>query len=245
MRIKDITFPRGVREYQLIGYGLVVGLQGTGDTLRNAPFTEQSVSSMLDRLGVNVRNSALRTRNLAAVMVTASLPPFVGWGSTIDVTVSAMGDATSLMGGTLILTSLTGVDGNVYAIAQGPIAVSGFAVGGPERNARRMASRRSAAFPMARPSSARRRGRPAENGALVLELRNPDFETAVRIADAINRYHAGTLPPAARARTRQSQRRADAPRAAARRGCSPRSANCASSRARPRASSSTSAPALW
>lgn len=130
VRLKDITFPRGAREYQLLGYGLVVGLQGTGDTLRNAPFTEQSVSSMLDRLGVNVRNSALRTRNLAAVMVTAALPPFVGWGSTIDVTVSAMGDATSLMGGTLLLTSLTGIDGNVYAIAQGPIAVSGFAVGG-------------------------------------------------------------------------------------------------------------------
>jgi flagellar P-ring protein precursor FlgI len=187
VRIKDITFPRGVREYQLLGYGLVVGLAGTGDTLRNAPFTEQSVSSMLDRLGVNVRNSALRTRNLAAVMVTAALPPFVGWGSTIDITVSAMGDATSLMGGTLLLTSLTGIDGNVYAIAQGPIAVSGFAVGGQNETLThgvatvgRVPNGATIEREAPRPSG--------ENGALVLELRNPDFETAVRITDAINRY---------------------------------------------------------
>jgi flagellar P-ring protein FlgI len=187
VRIKDITFPRGVREYQLLGYGLVVGLAGTGDTLRNAPFTEQSVSSMLDRLGVNVRNSALRTRNLAAVMVTTALPPFVGWGSTIDVTVSAMGDATSLMGGTLLLTSLTGIDGNVYAIAQGPIAVSGFSVGGQNETLThgvatvgRVPNGASVEREAPRPSG--------ENGSLVLELRNPDFETAVRIADAINRF---------------------------------------------------------
>lgn len=190
VRIKDITFPRGVRDYQLLGYGLVVGLQGTGDTLRNAPFTEQSVSSMLDRLGVNVRNSALRTRNLAAVMVTAALPPFVGFGSTIDVTVSAMGDATSLMGGTLLLTSLTGIDGNVYAIAQGPIAVSGFAVGGQNETLThgvatvgRVPNGATIERDAPRPSG--------DNGALVLELRNPDFETAVRIADAINRYTQG------------------------------------------------------
>lgn len=190
VRIKDITFPRGVRDYQLIGYGLVVGLQGTGDTLRNAPFTEQSVSSMLDRLGVNVRNSSLRTRNLAAVMVTAALPPFGGWGSAIDVTVSAMGDATSLMGGTLLLTSLTGVDGNVYALAQGPIAVSGFSVGGQNETLThgvatvgRVPNGATIEREAPRPSG--------ENGALVLELRNPDFETAVRIADAINRYSEG------------------------------------------------------
>ncbi|BBU61655.1 flagellar P-ring protein 2 [Methylosinus sp. C49] len=187
VRLKDITFPRGAREYQLLGYGLVVGLQGTGDTLRNAPFTEQSVSSMLDRLGVNVRNSALRTRNLAAVMVTAALPPFVGWGSTIDVTVSAMGDATSLMGGTLLLTSLTGIDGNVYAIAQGPIAVSGFAVGGQNETLThgvatvgRVPNGATIEREAPRPSS--------EDGALMLELRNPDFATAVRIVDAINHY---------------------------------------------------------
>lgn len=187
VRIKDITFARGVRDYQLMGYGVVVGLQGTGDTLRNTPFTEQSLSSMLDRLGVNVRNTMMRTRNLAAVMVTASLPPFVGWGSTIDVTVSAMGDSTSLMGGTLILTSLSGIDGNVYAIAQGPIAVSGFAVAGQNETLTH-----GVATVGRVPNGAtieREPPRPAaDNGALILELRNPDFETAVRIADAINRY---------------------------------------------------------
>jgi flagellar P-ring protein precursor FlgI len=187
VRIKDITFVRGVRDYQLLGYGIVVGLQGTGDTLRNSPFTEQSLSSMLDRLGVNVRTNAMRTRDLAAVMVTAALPPFVGWGSTIDVTVSAMGDATSLMGGTLILTSLTGVDGNVYAIAQGPIAVSGFAVAGQNETLThgvptvgRVPNGATIEREPPRPSS--------EGGSLVLELRNPDFETAVRITDAINKY---------------------------------------------------------
>lgn len=187
VRIKDITFARGVRDYQLVGYGLVVGLQSTGDTLRNSPFTEQSVSSMLDRLGINVRNNAMRTRNLAAVMVTASLPPFAGWGSPLDVTVSAMGDATSLMGGTLILTSLTGVDGNVYAMAQGPIAVSGFSVTGQNETLTH-----NVATVGRIPNGAtieREPPRPAaENGTLVLELRNPDFETAVRIADVINRY---------------------------------------------------------
>jgi flagellar P-ring protein precursor FlgI len=187
VRIKDITFVRGVRDYQLLGYGVVVGLAGTGDTLRNSPFTEQSLSSMLDRLGVNVRNSAMRTRDLAAVMVTAALPPFAGWGSTIDVTVSAMGDATSLMGGTLILTSLTGVDGNVYAIAQGPIAVSGFTVAGQNETLThgvatvgRVPNGATIEREPPRPSS--------EGGSLVLELRNPDFETAVRITDAINKY---------------------------------------------------------
>jgi flagellar P-ring protein precursor FlgI len=187
VRIKDITFPRGVRDYQLIGYGIVVGLSGTGDTLRNAPFTEQSVSSMLDRMGVNVRNNAMRTRDLASVMVTAVLPPFVGWGSTIDVTVSAMGDATSLMGGTLILTSLTGVDGNTYALAQGPIAVSGFAVSGQNESLTH-----GVATVGRVPNGAtieREPPRPeTEGGSLVLELRNADFETAVRITDAINRY---------------------------------------------------------
>ena len=130
VRIKDITSTGGVREYQLLGYGIVIGLQGTGDTLRNSPFTEQAVTSMLDRMGVNVRANSMRTRNLAAVLVTASLPPFGGWGSTLDVTVSSLGDATSLMGGTLVMTSLSGVDGNIYALAQGPIAVSGYAASG-------------------------------------------------------------------------------------------------------------------
>jgi flagellar P-ring protein precursor FlgI len=187
VRIKDITFTQGVREYQLVGYGIVVGLQGTGDTLRNSPFTEQSASAMLDRLGVNVRSGAMRSRNMAAVMVTASLPPFVGWGSTIDVTVSSLGDASSLMGGTLILTSLTGVDGAVYALAQGPIAVSGFAATGQNESLThgvatvgRIPNGASVEREPPRPTAA--------GGGLALELRNPDFLTSTRIADAINKF---------------------------------------------------------
>ena len=118
---------QGVRANQLVGYGLVIGLNGTGDSLRNAPFTEQSLQSMLDRMGVNVRNSKARTRNVAAVMVTAELPAFIGKGARIDVTVSSLGDATSLQGGSLILTPLQGADAQIYAVAQGPLAVTGFA----------------------------------------------------------------------------------------------------------------------
>ncbi len=200
VRIKDITSTYGVRDYPLVGYGLVVGLQGTGDTLRNAPFTEQSLQSMLSRMGVNLpvngpgpggapgpQNSPMRTRNLAAVMVTASMPPFAAWGTTLDVTVSSMGDATSLMGGTLILTSLTGVDGDVYAIAQGPIAVSGFSASGQSETLTH-----GVATVGRIPNGAtleKEPPRPKSNdGALALELRNPDFVTSVRIADAINGY---------------------------------------------------------
>ena len=129
-RIKDITFIEGVRDNQLVGYGLVVGLQATGDSLRNAPFTEQSVRSMLDRLGVNVPAGAVRAKNVAAVIVTATLPPFVGKGERIDVTVSSLGDATSLAGGQLVMTPLVGADGQTYAVAQGPLAVGGFSAQG-------------------------------------------------------------------------------------------------------------------
>lgn len=205
VRIKDITSTYGLRDYQLVGYGLVVGLQGTGDTLRNSPFTEQSLSSMLSRMGVNLNNgpnapgappqmNLMRTRNLAAVMVTASMPPFAAWGTTLDVTVSSLGDASSLMGGTLILTPLTGVDGAVYAIAQGPLAVSGFAVSGQNETLThgvatvgRIANGATVEKEPPRPSSG--------DGTLALELHNPDFATSVQITDAINhftkrRYHA-------------------------------------------------------
>src|SRR5262245_3713277 len=106
-RIKDIVTVQGVRANQLVGYGLVIGLNGTGDTLRNSPFTEESLQSMLDRMGINVRNSKARTRNVAAVIVTGELPAFVGKGSRVDVTVSSLGDATSLAGGSLVLTPLS------------------------------------------------------------------------------------------------------------------------------------------
>ena len=187
VRIKDIASLQGVRDNQLVGYGLVLGLKGSGDSLRNSPFTEQSLQSMLDSLGVNVRDATLRTRNVAAVVVTAEMPPFIGKGSRIDVSVASLGDATSLAGGTLIATPLLGADGRIYAVAQGPVAVSGFAEAGDAESLSR-------GIPTA--------GR-VPNGALieqniparfsnipnlVLELNNPDFRTAVRITDAINRH---------------------------------------------------------
>ncbi len=186
VRIKDITSLRGARDSQLVGYGLVVGLQGTGDTLRNVPFTEQAIQSMLDRMGVNVRGTALRNRNVAAVIVTADLPSGTDAGRRMDVTVSALGDAPSLMGGTLVLTQLSGADGQVYATAQGAVSVTGFDAAGQGQTL-------SQGVPTA--------GRIA-NGAIVerelpalpdelrvtLELRNPDYKTAVQIVDAINAF---------------------------------------------------------
>ncbi|MBP0484584.1 flagellar basal body P-ring protein FlgI [Sagittula salina] len=186
VRIKDIASFEGVRENQLVGYGLVVGLNGTGDSLRNAPFTEKSIEAMLERLGVgNLSEDRMRTTNTAAVMVTAMLPPFARMGSTIDVVVASLGDATSLRGGTLIVTPLTGANGEVYAVAQGPIAVAGYAAQGV-----------AASLVEGVPTVAR-----IENGATVenevnfdlaalesvrLSLRNPDYTTAARMADAIN-----------------------------------------------------------
>ncbi len=203
-RIKDITFPQGVRNYQLLGYGLVIGLQGTGDTLRNSPFTEQATMSMLDRMGINIRANAMRTRNIAAVLVTAELPPFAGWGSTLDATVSSLGDATSLMGGTLVMTSLSGVDGNTYALAQGPIAVSGFAANGQNETLThgvatvgRIPNGASIEKEPPRPMG--------EPGLIVLELRNPDFLTSTRIADVINKFVGGhRRSPIARERDSRS-----------------------------------------
>ena len=184
-RIKDLIDIEGVRENQLIGYGLVVGLNGTGDSLNASPFTRQSLIAMLERLGVNTRTATLRTKNVAAVMVTASLPPFGTQGTRIDVTVSAMGDANSLQGGTLLVTPLLGADGEVYAVGQGPVAVIGFQAEGAAAKVVRGV-----------PTTGR-----ISNGALVereiefalananavrLALRNPDLTTARRIAGAIN-----------------------------------------------------------
>lgn len=178
---------QGVRDNQIMGYGLVVGLQGTGDTMRNSVFTEQSIQSMLDRLGVNVRGINLRTRNVAAVLVTADLPPFVQPGSRIDVTVSSLGDASSLLGGTLILTSLLGVDGQTYAMAQGQVAVTGFAETGPAAS---VVQNVPTAGRIANGALIEREvpGQLRSIGPLVLQLRNPDFGTAVKITDAINAF---------------------------------------------------------
>ena len=125
-RVKDLVDVEGVRDNMLIGYGLVVGLNGSGDSLRNAPFTQRSIETMLERMGVNTRGQTMQTKNTAAVMVTANLPAFSAQGSRIDVSVSALGDAKSLQGGTLLVTPLFGADGNIYALGQGSVAVGGF-----------------------------------------------------------------------------------------------------------------------
>ena len=126
VRIKDIVEIQGARDNQLLGYGLVVGLNATGDSLRNSPFTEASIKSMLDQLGIGRTNDNFRTKNVAAVLVTAKLPPFANKGSRLDVNVSSLGDASSLRGGTLVFTALYGGDGEIYASAQGSLVVSGF-----------------------------------------------------------------------------------------------------------------------
>ncbi len=186
-RLKDLADVEGVRENQLIGYGLVVGLNNTGDSLNNSPFTRQSLQAMLERLGVNIRGAQLRTGNVAAVMVTANLRAFSTQGTRLDVVVSALGDAKSLQGGTLLVTPLLGADGNVYAVAQGTVAVAGFQAEGD-----------AAKIIRGVPTVGR-----ISNGALVereidfalnrmtsvrLALRNPDLTTAKRIAGAINDF---------------------------------------------------------
>jgi flagellar P-ring protein FlgI len=185
-RIKDIVAFEGVRENMLIGYGLVVGLNGTGDKLKNTAFTEQSLIAFLERQGVNTRGTELKTKNVAAVTVTASLAPFARSGSRLDVSLSAMGDAKSLMGGTLLATPLYGADGQVYAVAQGGVTIGGFEASGDS-------------------GTSITKGVPTSgiiaNGAVVenevpfalnnmkdirLALRNPDLTTAQKISEVIN-----------------------------------------------------------
>ncbi len=190
-RIKDVVDVENVRENQLVGYGLVVGLAGTGDRIRNTPFTEESMQAMLERMGVNTRGSQMKTQNVAAVSITATMPPFARSGSRIDVQVSALGDATSLQGGTLIASSLRALDGEIYAVAQGNVAVSGFKGQGAAASVSRGVT-----------TSARIAG-----GAIIerevpysllsastlkLALKNPDFATADRIAGAINGRYPGS-----------------------------------------------------
>src|SRR4051794_6187462 len=185
-RIKDIADFEGVRDNMLVGYGLVVGLNGTGDSLNRSIFTRESLIGMLERLGVNARDTALRTANVAAVMVTATLPPFSRQGSRVDVTVSALGDAKSLLGGTLLVTPMLGADGEVYAVAQGSVQ-TGFVARG-----------QAASVTKGVPTAGR-----VSNGAIVereigfemanmrsvnLMLRNPDLTTARRVAQVVNGY---------------------------------------------------------
>jgi flagellar P-ring protein precursor FlgI len=186
-RIKDIVDFEGVRDNLLVGYGLVVGLNGTGDDLKSAPFTRESLIGMLQRLGVSARDADLDTQNVAAVMVTANLPPFSRQGSRMDVTVSALGDADNLLGGTLLVTPLLAADGEVYAVSQGSVAIAGFSAEGDGQSVTKGV-----------PTTGR-----IPNGAIVereidfvlgdltsvkLSLRNPDLTTARRVAQAINAF---------------------------------------------------------
>ena len=197
VRIKDLATFEGVRENQLVGYGLVVGLAGTGDSLRNSAFTRESIEGMLERMGVgNLSEDNLRTENTAAVMVTAKLPAFARQGSPIDIVVSSLGDASSLRGGTLLVTPLLGADGEVYAVGQGPVSVGGFSVQGA-----------AASVTEGVPTAAR-----IENGAIVeqeipfdlssmesfrIALRNVDATTAGRVAARIQQegFKARVLDP--------------------------------------------------
>lgn len=186
-RIKDIVDIEGVRDNQLIGYGLVVGLNGSGDSLNNSPFTRQSLQAMLERLGVNTRGETMRTGNVAAVMITANLPAFATQGSRLDVNVSSIGDASSLQGGTLLVTPLLGADGETYAIAQGSVTINGFSASGD-----------SATVISGVPTT----GRISEGGLIEREigfslgaqrtirlaLKNPDFTTSRRVALSINDF---------------------------------------------------------
>jgi flagellar P-ring protein precursor FlgI len=190
-RIKDIVDIENVRPNQLVGYGLVVGLAGTGDRLRNAPFTEESMLAMLERMGVSVRGTQMRTENVAAVSISATMPPFARAGSQIDVQISSLGDASSLQGGTLLVSSLRALDGEIYAVAQGPVALSGFKAQGAGASVTRGVT-----------TSARIAGGAIierevnfafkSANSLKLALKNPDFTTAQHVAAAINQRYAGT-----------------------------------------------------
>jgi len=186
-RIKDIADFEGIRDNLLVGYGLVVGINGTGDTLRNSPFTRQSLEAMLERMGVNIREANVSTDNVAAVMVTANLPPFARQRSRIDVSVSAIGDAKSLQGGMLLVTPLMAADGEAYAVAQGAVVIGGFTAKGQAQTVTkgvptsgRIASgaivEREVGFQLASLSTVR------------LALRNPDLTTARRVSQAINAF---------------------------------------------------------
>lgn len=186
-RIKDIADFEGIRDNQLVGYGLIVGLNGTGDNIKSVDFAKESLISMLDQVGVNARDGQIKAKNIAAVMVTANLPAFARQGSRIDVTVSALGDAKNLLGGTLIATPLKGADGEVYAVAQGTVATGAVATGNQNQGS---------SVVKGVPTSGR-----IASGAIIereinfelnsietmnIALRNPDFTTSRRIADAIN-----------------------------------------------------------
>lgn len=188
-RLKDITSLKGVRANQLIGYGLVVGLDGSGDGGSNQ-FTTQSLATMLNNLGVGIDPSQVNIQNVAAVIVTAYLPPFARMGSRVDVLVSSMGDASSLQGGTLLLTPLKGADGNVYAVGQGPVTIGGFeaAQGGAQTSKNHPTV---GTVPLGATVEKELPFDFSKIDSLTYSLNNPDFTTANRVVRAINRRLKG------------------------------------------------------
>lgn len=187
-RIKDIATVEGVRGNALIGYGLVVGLSGTGDSSNSSPFTINSITAMLERFGVNVRAniSKMKPKNIAAVMVTSELPAFSRPGQQIDVTVSSMGDSSSLRGGTLLITPLLGGDKQVYSVAQGPISVGGFSLGGKASTVTKGHPTVGKVPNGGRIERAAPRGMNATQNKVILSLNNADFTTVRRMQEAIN-----------------------------------------------------------
>ncbi len=186
-RLKDLADVEGVRGNQLIGYGIVVGLEGTGDK-RGANFTPQSMANLLERLGIRVDPTTLNLANVAAVMVTAELPPFSRPGSKIDVTLSSMGDAKTLQGGVLLMTPLKGADGNVYAVAQGGISLGGFIVASSTGDSAQKNHATVARIPL---GATVERGIPFDlfaSGQVRIVLRQPDFVTVTRVQEAINLF---------------------------------------------------------
>ncbi|RLB90324.1 MAG: flagellar biosynthesis protein FlgA [Deltaproteobacteria bacterium] len=184
-RVKDIASIKGIRNNQLVGYGLVVGLKGTGDKTGTS-FTIQSLANMIERMGIHVDKEDVSVKNVAAVMVTASVPPFARIGNRIDVVVSSVGDAKSLQGGTLLLTPLYGVDKKIYALAQGPVSVGGFAAGGAAGGG--ITKNHPTVGRISRGASIEREIPVSmqDKDEIVIALDNPDFTTAVRLCDAIN-----------------------------------------------------------
>lgn len=191
VRLKDITTLQGVRQNQLIGYGLVVGLDGTGDGSSNR-FTVQSLATMMNNLGVGIDPSQVNVKNVAGVIVTAYLPPFARMGSKIDILVSSLGDAKSLQGGTLLLTPLKGADGKVYAVAQGPVTIGGFA----EESGGAGATKNHPTVGKVPGGASIERELPfnfADIDSLTYALNTPDFTTANRVVRAVNRVLGGTF----------------------------------------------------
>nr|WP_227819300.1 flagellar basal body P-ring protein FlgI [Mariprofundus micogutta] len=187
-RIKDLADIEGVRGNALIGYGLVVGLNGTGDSGTSSPFTVNSITALLERLGVNVRAdiSKMKPKNIAAVMVTTELPAFARPGQQLDITVSSIGDSKSLRGGTLLVTPLLGGDGKPYAVAQGGLSIGGFAAAGKGGNTTKNHPTAGRIPNGARVERAAPHGLYADQEQVVLSLRRPDFTTARTMQNAIN-----------------------------------------------------------